>query len=101
LLLKCGESLQWEFFFVFLLGFVQHVQGRQVATVPTDQNNQVTPHPLGIGGGYGQQYASFEELQKLVENPFENNTAINITIPLGDTAYLRCKVRNLGERTVS
>lgn len=48
-----------------------------------------------------QQYSSFEELQRLAENPFENNTSVNVTVPLGDTAFLRCKVRNLGERSVS
>ena len=48
-----------------------------------------------------QQYASFEELQRLAESPFENNTNVNITVPLGDTAFLKCKVRNLGERSVS
>jgi len=32
---------------------------------------------------------------------FENNTSVNITVPLGDTAFLRCRVRNLGERSVS
>ncbi|CAG7729613.1 unnamed protein product [Allacma fusca] len=46
-----------------------------------------------------QQYSSFEELQRLAENPFENNTSVNVTVPLGDTAFLRCKVRNLGERS--
>ncbi|OXA36804.1 Lachesin [Folsomia candida] len=91
-----------------LFRLVRHVQCGQVVEPSSstpgphiDPNN--TPpfyHPTGIGAGYGQQYASFEELQKLVENPFENNTAVNLTVPLGDTAYLRCKVRNLGERTV-
>jgi hypothetical protein len=68
---------------------LQHVNGRQVwldhASNPT----------------HNQQYASFEELQKLTENPFDNNTSVNVTVPLGDTAFLRCKVRNLGERSVS
>jgi len=35
------------------------------------------------------------------DNPFENNTFSNTTVPLGDTAFLKCSVRNLGERTVS
>jgi hypothetical protein len=48
------------------------------------------------------QYTSYEEFQRAMENPFENNnTGTNITVPLGDTAFLRCKVRNLGERSVS
>ncbi|OXA37027.1 Limbic system-associated membrane protein [Folsomia candida] len=32
---------------------------------------------------------------------FENNTSVNITVPLGDTAFLRCRVKNLGERSIS
>jgi len=69
---------------------VKHVQGQQVWS-----------DPHHAAAGFGQQYASFEELQRLTENPFENNTAVNVTVPLGDNAFLRCKVRNLGERSVS
>jgi hypothetical protein len=32
--------------------------------------------------------------------PFENNTFSNTTVPLGDNAFLRCSVKNLGEREV-
>jgi hypothetical protein len=32
--------------------------------------------------------------------PFENNTYSNATVPLGDTAFLKCTVKNLGERSV-
>lgn len=47
--------------------------------------------------------ASYEDLQSRFPDgsPFENNTSINMTVPLGDTAFLRCRVRNLGERSVS
>lgn len=69
---------------------MRHVQGQQVWS-----------DPHHTAAGFGQQYASFEELQRLTENPFENNTAVNVTVPLGDNAFLRCKVRNLGERSVS
>ncbi|CAL8103020.1 unnamed protein product [Orchesella dallaii] len=47
--------------------------------------------------------ASYEDLQSRFPDgsPFENNTSINMTVPLGDTAFLRCRVRNLGERSIS
>jgi hypothetical protein len=32
---------------------------------------------------------------------FENNTVVNMTVPLGDTAFLVCSAKNLGERSVS
>ncbi|XP_035710436.1 uncharacterized protein LOC110853104 isoform X2 [Folsomia candida] len=32
--------------------------------------------------------------------PFENNTFSNATVPLGDSAFLKCTVKNLGEREV-
>lgn len=46
--------------------------------------------------------ASYEDLQSRFPDgsPFENNTSINMTVPLGDTAFMRCRVRNLGERSV-
>lgn len=31
----------------------------------------------------------------------DNNTVSNVTVQLGGTAFLHCKVRNLAERTVS
>lgn len=46
-------------------------------------------------------YSNFEEFQKLTEPIFDNNTVSNMTVQLGSTAYLHCRVRNLGERTVS
>ncbi len=60
--------------------------------------HQSSSHAHGHGHG---QHTSFEDLQRLTESPFENNTSLNLTVPLGDTAFLRCKVRNLGERSVS
>ncbi|XP_065207597.1 neuronal growth regulator 1 isoform X2 [Planococcus citri] len=46
-------------------------------------------------------YSNFEEFQKLTEPIFDNNTVSNMTVQLGSTAYLHCRVRNLGERTIS
>ncbi|KDR15426.1 Neuronal cell adhesion molecule, partial [Zootermopsis nevadensis] len=46
-------------------------------------------------------YSNFEEYQRLMEPNFDNNTISNITVQLGATAFLHCRVRNLGERTVS
>jgi hypothetical protein len=46
-------------------------------------------------------YSNFEEFQRLTEPNFDNNTISNITVQLGATAFLHCRVRNLGERTVS
>lgn len=46
-------------------------------------------------------YSNFEEFQRLTEPSFDNNTVTNITVQLGGTAYLHCRVRNLGERTIS
>jgi hypothetical protein len=45
-------------------------------------------------------YSNFEEFQRLTEPSFDNNTVSNITVQLGGTAFLHCRVRNLGERTV-
>ncbi|XP_054277442.1 hemicentin-2 [Macrosteles quadrilineatus] len=46
-------------------------------------------------------YSNFEEFQRLTEPSFDNNTVSNITVQLGGTAFLHCRVRNLGERTIS
>lgn len=46
-------------------------------------------------------YSNFEEFQRLTEPSFDNNTVSNITVQLGGTAFLHCRVRNLGERTVT
>lgn len=46
-------------------------------------------------------YSNFEEYQRLTEPSFDNNTVSNVTVQLGGTAFLHCRVRNLGERTVS
>ena len=55
-----------------------------------------------FGGPWRQLwYSDFEEFQRLTEPSFDNNTMSNITVQLGGTAFLHCRVRNLGERTVS
>ncbi|KAG8236124.1 hypothetical protein J437_LFUL000487 [Ladona fulva] len=46
-------------------------------------------------------FSNFEEFQRLTEPAFDNNTVSNVTVQLGGTAFLHCRVRNLGERTVS
>lgn len=46
-------------------------------------------------------YSNFEEYQRLTEPTFDNNTISNVTVQLGGSAFLHCRVRNLGERTVS
>ncbi|XP_049788235.1 hemicentin-2-like [Schistocerca gregaria] len=46
-------------------------------------------------------YSNFEEFQRLTEPTFDNNTVSNVTVQLGGTAFLHCRVRNLGERTIS
>jgi len=69
--------------------------------VTEKQGGALSHDALAMAHTANQQYASFEELQKMTENPFDNNTSVNATVPLGDTAFLRCKVRNLGERSVS
>ncbi|XP_014224182.1 zwei Ig domain protein zig-8-like [Trichogramma pretiosum] len=45
-------------------------------------------------------YSNLDELQR-VNEANENNTVTNVTVQLGGTAFLHCKVRNLAERTVS
>lgn len=98
--------------FIFFIGMPQQVNGQNSlkgSNIKSDPSvktiNAITPttSPNSNQAAFNaqQQYASFEELQKLAENPFENNTSINVTVPLGDSAFLRCKVRNLGERSVS
>ncbi|KAI5744588.1 hypothetical protein M8J76_003594 [Diaphorina citri] len=62
-----------------------------------------------IAGGHSKQhppdwpswYNNFDEYQRLTEPIFDNNTVTNMTVQLGGTAYLHCRVRNLGERTIS
>ncbi|XP_031837468.1 defective proboscis extension response 12 [Nomia melanderi] len=45
-------------------------------------------------------FSNFDELQR-VNEANDNNTVSNVTVQLGGTAFLHCKVRNLAERTVS
>ncbi|KAL4107919.1 hypothetical protein QTP88_018188 [Uroleucon formosanum] len=57
--------------------------------------------PGGSGHSEWQQlwYSSVDEFQKFTEPLLDNTTETNLTVPLGSTAYLHCRVRNLGERT--
>ncbi|XP_058798909.1 zwei Ig domain protein zig-8-like [Phymastichus coffea] len=45
-------------------------------------------------------YSNLEELQRANEAN-ENNTITNVTVQLGGTAFLHCKVRSLAERNVA
>ncbi|TGZ58350.1 Leucine-rich repeats and immunoglobulin-like domains protein 1 [Temnothorax longispinosus] len=45
-------------------------------------------------------FSNLDELQR-VNEANDNNTVSNVTVQLGGTAFLHCKVRNLAERTVS
>lgn len=45
-------------------------------------------------------YSNLDELQR-VNEANDNNTVSNVTVQLGGTAFLHCKVRNLVERTIS
>ncbi|XP_043279945.1 hemicentin-2 [Venturia canescens] len=45
-------------------------------------------------------YSNLDELQR-VNEANDNNTVSNVTVQLGGTAFLHCKVRNLAERTIS
>lgn len=62
------------------------------------------------GTGHGEQgsskdgdgwYTSMNGFQKLAGPTFDNNTVVNSTVQMGGTAYLQCRVRNLGERAVT
>lgn len=109
---------------------LHHVQGRQIRESHSrlDRNGHImhqghqghnhhhhsSSNSIGHGGGGSgsnlhtyhniaspQQYTSYEEFQRAMENPFDKEmVGVNLTVPLGDTAYLKCKVRNLGERSV-
>ncbi|XP_039277270.1 neural cell adhesion molecule 1 [Nilaparvata lugens] len=49
-------------------------------------------------------YTNSNDLQKLSNNEPSldtNNTSSNVTVQLGGTAFLHCRVKNLGERTIS
>ncbi|RZF41552.1 hypothetical protein LSTR_LSTR000266 [Laodelphax striatellus] len=49
-------------------------------------------------------YTNSNDLQKLSNNEVSldtNNTSSNVTVQLGGTAFLHCRVKNLGERTIS
>lgn len=65
---------------------------------PKSKNGQAG----GNGNADWQQlwYSSFDDFQKLTEPLLDNTTETNLTVPFGSTAYLHCRVRNLGERTV-
>ncbi|CAL8103032.1 unnamed protein product [Orchesella dallaii] len=100
-------------------GMLHHVHGRQIwreghhnsggSHNHRGQHHHTLHHHHGGHHQYHHQalvshhhqYTSFEEFQRQMDNPFENNTSVNMTVPLGDTAFLRCKVRNLGERSIS
>ncbi|XP_067211455.1 lachesin [Linepithema humile] len=45
-------------------------------------------------------FSNLDELQRVSEAN-DNNTVSNVTVQLGGTAFLHCKVRNLADRTVS
>ncbi|KAF7989864.1 hypothetical protein HCN44_008538 [Aphidius gifuensis] len=45
-------------------------------------------------------YSNLDELQR-VNEANDNNTVSNVTVQLGGTAFLHCKVRNLAERSIS
>lgn len=45
-------------------------------------------------------FSNIDELQR-VSDANDNNTVSNVTVQLGGTAFLHCKVRNLADRTVS
>nr|KAF7435520.1 hypothetical protein H0235_003711 [Vespula pensylvanica] len=44
--------------------------------------------------------SNLDELQR-INDANDNNTVSNVTVQLGGTAFLHCKVRNLADRTVS
>lgn len=69
----------------------------------TYHNSNVNSNGNPLLNNARKYIASYEDLQSRFPDgsPFENNTSINMTVPLGDTAFLRCRVRNLGERSVS
>lgn len=49
-----------------------------------------------------QWYTSLDDYhQRLGEGQADNNTVTNVTVQLGGSAFLHCRVRNMGERTVS
>ena len=43
------------------------------------------------------------KVPKVPQEPpqFDSNLVTNVTVQLGESAYLRCRVRNLGEHKVS
>lgn len=45
-------------------------------------------------------FSNLDDLQR-VNDANDNNTVSNVTVQLGGTAFLHCKVRNLADRTVS
>lgn len=48
------------------------------------------------------QHPDYKGAGKNPNDPiFDNNLVTNVTVQLGGTAFLHCRVRNLGERPVS
>ncbi|XP_066998467.2 lachesin isoform X2 [Anabrus simplex] len=55
-----------------------------------------------VGGGSTERYPSKNAQGRRTNDPvFDNNLVTNVTAQLGGTAFLHCRVRNLGERPVS
>ncbi|XP_014241815.1 neural cell adhesion molecule 1-like isoform X1 [Cimex lectularius] len=71
------------------------IESQSITQVP-GKKESVSPRAAGE-----LWYSNFDEYQRLTEPTFDNNTVVNNTVQLGGTAFLHCRVRNLGERTIT
>ncbi|KAE8745498.1 hypothetical protein FOCC_FOCC007759 [Frankliniella occidentalis] len=58
-------------------------------------------HITNQQGDWQQQWYSSLDDHHQRESGADNNTVTNVTVQLGGSAFLHCRVRNMGERTVS
>ncbi|KAL6266686.1 hypothetical protein P5V15_003525 [Pogonomyrmex californicus] len=65
-----------------------------------NSNNRRVPYANIPSDWRALWFSNLDELQR-VNDANDNNTVSNVTVQLGGTAFLHCKVRNLAERTVS
>lgn len=80
-----------------------HASAAAVDTGPVDKHGVSRRHITNQQGNWQQEWYSGTDdyHQRLGEGPADNNTVVNVTVQLGASAFLHCRVRNMGERTVS
>lgn len=95
-------SLLISFFFLFFLFTFKRKLKEDINVIPPSglflSDRRI---PYNIPSDWRALWLSnLDELQR-INDANDNNTVSNVTVQLGGTAFLHCKVRNLADRTVS